>query len=198
MKKELGYSKVLEWVRQNGHPETHRVLLWKGYVGNVYGDYYNFLDINNNRLALLAVKDVDEVVYSSKSQVDLRCKDDVDTSIDDNEERIMRNLLHHRWSTRWGSETPEDYGARAPIQSNIKPLLVISFKDNLSAKQIHRVNEVLSGSVRLSGWTGLVVDAMDEAKVQAFGVDAPLLSELSLDSVIELLEGLKRVKEAQV
>ena len=84
-----------------------------------------------------------------------------------------------------------------PYNSVVKPLLVISFRGAITRDRLDNMAIAINGRIRNIGWSTIVVDGMDEAKVQAFGVDAPLLSELSLDSVIELLEGLKRLKEAQ-
>jgi hypothetical protein len=77
----------------------------------------------------------------------------------------------------------------------VKPLLVVSFKQALTKDQVDRVNSIISGKLSSVGWTCIAIDCMDEAKVQAFGVDAPGLDTLSTDNIIEILEGLKRVRE---
>jgi len=82
-------------------------------------------------------------------------------------------------------------------QSSVKPLLVVSFRESLTSEQVKKVNEVLCNKVGSNGWLSLVVDCMDEAKVQAFGVDATTLDTMSTDALIEMLESLKRVRDEQ-
>lgn len=116
----------------------------------------------------------------------------------ENDAGIIYNIRNYGWSPLRGNKVPEDSNVEQSHSNGyIKPLLVVSFKDTITEDQARRCEAIFTGRVRDAGWTALVVDDMDESKVQAFGIDAPLLSELSLDSVIELLEGLKRVKEAQ-
>jgi hypothetical protein len=77
----------------------------------------------------------------------------------------------------------------------MKPLLIISYRNTLTHTQAEAVNAALKRAIGGHGWESLVVDCMDEAKVQAFGLDMPAISQLSLDEVIDMLESLKRVKE---
>jgi len=80
----------------------------------------------------------------------------------------------------------------------MKPLLIISYRNTLTTTQAEVVNAALKRAIGAHGWESLVVDCMDEAKVQAFGVDMPAISELSLNEVIDMLESVKRLKEQSV
>lgn len=81
-------------------------------------------------------------------------------------------------------------------RGTIKPLLVVSYRDKFTAQQYELLSQRMSVLCELTGWSVVAVDAMDEAKVQGFGVALPTLDTLSIDSIIELLEALKRVREA--
>lgn len=82
------------------------------------------------------------------------------------------------------------------MSSDIRPLLVVSYSFELTAEQAARINDKLRYALRHTTWQPLVIDAQSEGKVQAFGVDLPMLDTLSLDSIIDMLEALKRVREA--
>jgi hypothetical protein len=110
----------------------------------------------------------------------------------DNERRVFDQLTVQGWSTTHGTERVEDNAQRA-----VQPLLVVSYPFALPDEYARAVGASFAEAVQGTGWVPIVVDCMSEGKVQAFGVDAPALGELSLDDIIELLEGLKRVKEAQ-
>lgn len=138
----------------------------------------------------LNIKDLDDRFKGSLSE---RLE-----SESENDAGFIYNIRKYGWSPLWGNKVPEVYsGGVSPTNGYIKPLLVVSFKDTIKQGRATELSAILNHRIKGTGWTALVLDSMDEAKVQAFGVDAPLLSELSLDSIIELLEGLKRVKEAQ-
>lgn len=79
---------------------------------------------------------------------------------------------------------------------SVKPLLVVSYEFQLSGNQAALISERLHCALKDTGWITLVIDAQTEGKVQAFGIDLPMLDTLSTDSIIELLEALKRVREA--
>lgn len=86
---------------------------------------------------------------------------------------------------------------QSPVLSPItKPLLVVSYRQILSKEQAVFMDERLKGALSKVGWAGIVVDRMDNAQVQAFNPKDYPMDTLSLDQLIELLEGVKRLKEA--
>lgn len=88
--------------------------------------------------------------------------------------------------------------SQGPHMQPVQPLLVISYRTAFTKVQYNELSKHIEHLSNLTGWRVCVVDGMDEAKVQAFGLSLPTLDTLSLDSIIELLEGLKRVRDEQV
>lgn len=76
------------------------------------------------------------------------------------------------------------------------PLLIVSYSFALNTEQYAAITEKLKYVLRRTSWIPLVIDSQTEGKVQAFGVNPPSLDTLTIDEVIEMLEGLKRVREA--
>jgi hypothetical protein len=78
----------------------------------------------------------------------------------------------------------------------VKPLLVLSYRSRLTPEQLEAIKGRLHEPLTKAGWVGIVCDQQSEDKVQGFGADLPTLDVLSLDSIIELLDGVRRAKEA--
>lgn len=129
--------------------------------------------------------------------------------INDREDLIAKNIMDHGWSPRWPSDEAKHNG---PIGRNTQPgnglppwqrvgpqdtpLLIVSYSFALSPEQSASIMEKLKYVLRRTSWIPLVIDSQTEGKVQAFGVNPPSLDTLTIDEVIEMLEGLKRVREA--
>ena len=102
----------------------------------------------------------------------------------------------------WGSYRGDGYterlkGVSIDMQTtNAKPLLVVSFKGGFDPAHARAMNDSINRILADKGWYGIVIDKMDKAQVQAFGVDGSTIDTLSLDDVISLLEGVKRLREA--
>ena len=79
-----------------------------------------------------------------------------------------------------------------------KPLLVISFPFTLTARQFDVIKRAIGERLMEHGWMAAILDAQPERRVEAFGVDSERMESMSLDSIIELLEALKRVREGAV
>ena len=123
--------------------------------------------------------------------------------VDSPEHQLLAAAIEYSQSKRrvdeeWGSYCGDRYKERAQGTTSdvAKPLLVLSFSHSLNSIQAHAMSERLTNVLSKVGWQGLVIDGMDKAQVQAFGVHPPTIDTLSLDELIELLEGAKRLRAA--
>lgn len=79
---------------------------------------------------------------------------------------------------------------------SVKPLLVISFPFALTARQVDVIRRAIGERLMEHGWMAAILNEQPERRVEAFGVNSERMEAMSLDSIIELLEALKRVREA--
>lgn len=105
--------------------------------------------------------------------------------------------VDQEWGSYRGGYSDRLKGLGSNMQTNNhKPLLVVSFKGGFDPAHARAMNDSINRILADKGWYGIVIDKMDKAQVQAFGVDGSTIDTLSLDDVISLLEGVKRLREA--
>ena len=116
----------------------------------------------------------------------------------ENDAGFIYNIRKYGWSPLRGNKVPEGYSnGVSPINGDIKPLLAVSFPMALTQGQVNSIKSAIGTKLHDVGWKVLVLDAQQQTNALAFGINGQLMEAMPLDRLIELLEGLKRVKEAQ-
>lgn len=128
------------------------------------------------------------------------------------QDRIFKELLTNAYTTRFDSSdkhgdrehhsdmladaTRQNTCACGGCKSGVKPLLVIQYRGKLSPERYELALQEAGRIEASTGYSCAVLDCMDESKVQVFGLDTPGMYPLTYDQLIDILEELKRMKEA--